>query len=609
MDSVRTSLRNIAIIAHVDHGKTTLVDAMLRQTGTFRAHQELVDRVMDSGDLEKEKGITILAKVASVTVGDVKINIVDTPGHADFGGEVERALHVVDGALLLVDASEGPLPQTRYVLHKALERRLPIVLCLNKVDRPDARPKEVLDEVYELFMDLDADESQIEFPVLYAISREGRAGTTPDDLQDGLGPLFDALLRVTPAPMYTEGHPLQVLVNNLGADPYVGRLAIGRIRNGTIKAGSNVVVLREGEPVGPPARVTKLMDARGLGWELCEEADAGDIVAVAGLGDILVGDTIADPADPRPLPPLRIDQPSLTMQFGVNTSPLAGREGKFLTARHVRGRLEREALGNVSIQLFDTPSADALEVQGRGELQLAVLIEQMRREGYELQVSKPEVITKEVDGQLHEPYETVTIDVPEDFVGVVTEQLNIRKGRMKTLTNHQTGWARLEFKVPARGLLGFRSQLLTDTKGTAILHHVFAGYESWAGQIRHRMTGVLVADRSGATTSYALDQLQDRGEMFVGPGVEVYEGMIVGENSRADDLDVNICKEKQKTNIRAASSDEGIKLVPPLVMSLEQALEFVAGDELVELTPKSIRLRKRILDPNERRRQSRKDKQ
>jgi GTP-binding protein len=598
-------LRNIAIIAHVDHGKTTLVDGMLRQTGTFAAHAQLVDRAMDSMDLEREKGITIMAKVGSVTVDGVRINIVDTPGHADFGGEVERSLHIVDGALLLVDASEGPLPQTRYVLHKALHLGLPIVVCLNKIDRKDARPDEVLNEVYELFFDLDAQESQIDFPVVYANAREGRAGPSPDKLSDDLKPLFDAILATTPPPKVDPDHPLQIIVSNLDADPYVGRLAIGRIRNGTITDGSNVVVIGEEGP-RPPARVTKLMTPSGLGWAPAESAEAGDIVAIAGLEDVLVGETVADPNDPRPLSILRVDQPSLHMEFGVNTSPLAGREGKYLTARHIKARLERETLGNVSIRVMPTASPDTYEVQGRGELQLAILIEQMRREGYELQVSKPEVITHEVDGKLHEPIEDVTIDVPEEFIGIVTEQLSLRKGRMVTLTNHQTGWVRLEFRVPARGLLGFRSQLLTDTKGTAILHHVFADYEPWMGEIKHRLSGVLVADRSGNTTGFALDNLQERGELFVGPGTEVYEGMIVGENARSEDIDVNPTKEKQKTNIRSAMADEAIKLVPPRILSLEQALEFVAADELVELTPKEIRLRKRFLSEADRRRENRK---
>ena len=599
-------LRNIAIIAHVDHGKTTLVDAMLRQTGTFGAHETLVDRAMDSMDLEREKGITILAKVGSVTIGDTRINIVDTPGHADFGGEVERALHIVDGALLLVDASEGPLPQTRYVLHKALHLGLPIVVCLNKVDRKDARPDEVLDEVYELFFDLDAGEGQIDFPVVYVNARDGKAGPSPDKLADDLVPLFEAILTSTPAPTADPDLPLQIIVANLDADPYVGRLAIGRVRNGTISDGETVVVLGDSNEAGAPQRITKLMTPQGLGWLPAKHAQAGDIVAVAGLEDVLVGETIADPADPRPLPMLRVDQPSLHMEFGVNTSPLAGREGKYLTARHIKSRLERETLGNVSIRVMPTASPDTYEVQGRGELQLAILIEQMRREGYELQVSKPEVITRDIGGKVHEPIEDVTIDVPEEFIGVVTEQVSLRKGRMSSLVNHQTGWVRLEFKVPARGLLGFRSQLLTDTKGTAILHHVFSGYEPWMGEIRHRLTGVLVSDRAGLSTSYALDQLQYRGEMFVGPGVEVYQGMIVGENARAEDMDVNPTREKQKTNIRAAMADDAIKLVPPLVMSLEQALEFVAADELVELTPSSIRLRKRFLDPNKRKRESKK---
>jgi GTP-binding protein TypA/BipA len=598
-------LRNIAIIAHVDHGKTTLVDGMLRQTGTFAAHAQLVDRAMDSMDLEREKGITIMAKVGSVTVDGVRINIVDTPGHADFGGEVERSLHIVDGALLLVDASEGPLPQTRYVLHKALHLGLPIVVCLNKIDRKDARPDEVLNEVYELFFDLDAQESQIDFPVVYANAREGRAGLSPDKLADDLKPLFDAILATTPPPKVDPDHPLQIIVSNLDADAYVGRLAIGRVRNGEIRDGANIVVIGEEGP-RPPTRVTKLMTPSGLGWAPAKFAEAGDIVAIAGLEDVLVGETIADPNDPRPLPMLRVDQPSLHMEFGVNTSPLAGRSGKYLTARHIKARLERETLGNVSIRVIPTATPDTYEVQGRGELQLAILIEQMRREGYELQVSKPEVITHEIDGKLHEPIEDVTIDVPEEFIGVVTEQLSLRKGRMVTLTNHQTGWVRLEFRVPARGLLGFRSQLLTDTKGTAILHHVFANYEPWMGEIKHRLSGVLVADRTGNTTGFALDNLQERGELFVGPGTEVYEGMIVGENARAEDIDVNPTKEKQKTNIRSAMADEAIKLVPPRILSLEQALEFVASDELVELTPSSIRLRKRFLSEADRRRENRK---
>jgi GTP-binding protein len=597
-------LRNIAIIAHVDHGKTTLVDAMLRQTGTFAAHTQLVDRVMDSMDLEKEKGITIMAKVGSVTFEGTRINIVDTPGHADFGGEVERSLHIVDGALLLVDASEGPLPQTRYVLHKALHLGLPIVVCLNKVDRKDARAAEVLDEVYELFFDLDAGEKQIEFPVVYANAREGRAGPQADKLDDDLHLLFEKIIATVPPPKIEEGHPLQIIVSNLDADPYVGRMAIGRIRNGSIVNGQSVVVIGDGE-VRPATRITKLLTAQGLGWAPADEAHAGDIVAIAGLENVLVGETIADPQDPRPLPVLRVDQPSLHMEFGVNTSPLAGRDGKYLTARHLKARLERELLGNVSIRVLPTDSTDVYEVQGRGELQLAILIEQMRREGYELQVSKPEVILKEENGKTLEPYEDVTIDVPEEFIGVITEQLSLRKGRMASLSNHQTGWVRLEFKVPARGLLGFRSQMLTDTKGTAILHQLFAGYEPWAGDIKHRLSGVLVADRAGLTTGYALDQLQERGELFVGPQTEVYEGMIVGENARADDMDVNPTREKQKTNIRSAMADDAIKLVPPLIMSLEQALEFVSGDELVELTPSSIRLRKRFLEQNARRRENR----
>ncbi len=600
-------LRNIAIIAHVDHGKTTLVDAMLRQTGTFAAHTQLVDRVMDSMDLEKEKGITIMAKVGAVTYEGTRINIVDTPGHADFGGEVERSLHIVDGALLLVDASEGPLPQTRYVLHKALHLGLPIVVCLNKVDRKDARPKEVLDEIYELFFDLEANERQIEFPVMYANAKLGQAGSQPDKLADNLDPLLHKIVEHLPPPKVDPDAPLQIIVSNLDADLYVGRMAIGRVRNGTIKDGQSVVVLGESGEPSAPVRITKLLSPAGLGLQPTDEAHAGDIVAIAGLEDVFVGDTIADPQDPRPLPRLRVDQPSLHMEFSVNTSPLAGREGKYLTARHLKARLERETLGNVSIKVFPSEGGtDTYEVQGRGELQLAVLIEQMRREGYELQVSKPEVILKEIDGKRHEPFEDVTIDVPEEFIGVITEQLALRKGRMVSLANHQTGWVRLEFKVPARGLIGFRSQMLTDTKGTAILHQLFAGYEPWAGDIKHRLSGVLVSDRAGVTTGYALDQLQERGEMFVGPQTEVYEGMVVGENARSKDMDVNPTREKQKTNIRSAMADEAIRLVPPHIMSLEQVLEFVASDELVELTPTSIRLRKRFLSENQRRREAKK---
>jgi GTP-binding protein TypA/BipA len=591
----RADLRNVAIVAHVDHGKTTLVDAMLQQSGAYRANQEVVDRVMDSLDLEREKGITILAKQTAVDYHGVRVNIVDTPGHADFGGEVERTLRLVDAVLLLVDASEGPLPQTRYVLGKALAMRLPVIVCVNKVDRADARPAEVVHEVEELFLDLDADEYQIDFPILYTNARTGQAGPDPEELAADLGPLFEAIVATTPAPTYEPGHPLQFLVTNLDADPYVGRLAVGRLWQGELRLGDRVVVAR-GDGALAPAKVTKLLGATGLSRSEVDQAGPGDIVAVAGLGDVTVGETVTDPDDPRPLPLVTIDEPSLSMQFGVNTSPFAGNEGTYLTSRHLKERLDREALGNVSIRVLPTDSPDAFELQGRGELQLAVLVEQIRREGYELQVSKPEVITRTVGGRVHEPYEAVTLDVPEAFVGVVTQGLSLRKGRMTNMVNHGTGWVRLEFRVPARGLVGFRSALLTETKGTAILHHLFDGYDQWAGEIHHRLTGVLVADRIGTTTGYALDQLQQRGELFVGPGTEVYEGMIIGESARADDIDVNPTREKQKTNMRTHAADEAIRLVPPRQLSLEQALEFIAVDELVEVTPRSTRLRKRTLD-------------
>jgi GTP-binding protein TypA/BipA len=591
----RADLRNVAIVAHVDHGKTTLVDAMLQQSGAYRANQEVVDRVMDSLDLEREKGITILAKQTAVDYHGVRVNIVDTPGHADFGGEVERTLRLVDAVLLLVDASEGPLPQTRYVLGKALAMRLPVIVCVNKVDRADARPAEVVHEVEELFLDLDADEYQIDFPILYTNARTGQAGLDPEELAADLGPLFEAIVATTPAPTYEPGHPLQFLVTNLDADPYVGRLAVGRLWQGELRLGDRVVVAR-GDGALAPAKVTKLLGATGLSRSEVDQAGPGDIVAVAGLGDVTVGETVTDPDDPRPLPLVTIDEPSLSMQFGVNTSPFAGNEGTYLTSRHLKERLDREALGNVSIRVLPTDSPDAFELQGRGELQLAVLVEQIRREGYELQVSKPEVITRTVGGRVHEPYEAVTLDVPEAFVGVVTQGLSLRKGRMTNMVNHGTGWVRLEFRVPARGLVGFRSALLTETKGTAILHHLFDGYDQWAGEIHHRLTGVLVADRIGTTTGYALDQLQERGDLFVGPGTEVYEGMIIGESARADDIDVNPTREKQKTNMRTHAADEAIRLVPPRQLSLEQALEFIAVDELVEVTPRSTRLRKRTLD-------------
>jgi GTP-binding protein len=597
--AIRDDLRNLAIVAHVDHGKTTLVDAMLRQSGVFRANQEVIDRVMDSMDLEREKGITILAKQTAVDFGDVRINVVDTPGHADFGGEVERTLLMVDAILLLVDASEGPLPQTRYVLSKALARRLPAIVCINKVDRADARPDEVVREVEELFLDLDADEHQIGFPVLFSDARAGRAGWRPDELADDLAPLLQAIVETTPPPSYEPGHPLQFLVTNLDADPYVGRLAVGRLWHGEVEVGDRVAVIRrDGELM--PGKVTKIIGATGLSRSDLDHAGPGEIVSLAGLGDVTVGETVTDPDDPRPLPVIAIDEPSISMRFGVNTSPFAGRAGSFLTSRHLKERLDREALGNVSVRVLATDSPDTFEVQGRGELQLAILVEQMRREGYELEVSNPEVITRTENGRVLEPYEAVTLDVPEEFVGVVTQGLAVRKGRMRNMVNHGTGWARLEFRVPARGLIGFRSTLLTETRGTALLHHLFDGYDEWAGPIHHRLVGALVADRVGTTTAYALGQLQERGEMFLGPGVEVYRGMVIGSNSRTDDIDVNPTREKQKTNMRTHAADEAIRLVPPRHLSLEQAIEHVNADELVEVTPTSTRLRKRVLDPSVR---------
>jgi GTP-binding protein len=592
---IRDDLRNVAIVAHVDHGKTTLVDAMLRQSGAFRANQEVVDRVMDSMDLEREKGITILAKQTAIQFGGVRINVVDTPGHADFGGEVERTLRMVDAVLLLVDASEGPLPQTRYVLSKALARRLPVVVCVNKVDRADARPDEVVREVEELFLDLDADEDQIGFPILYSDARAGRAGQRPDELAGDLGPLLQAIVATTPPPSYEPGHPLQFLVTNLDADPYVGRLALGRLWQGEVRLGDQVAVAkRDGTLVS--AKVTKIVGATGLSHSDLEQAGPGEIVALAGLGDVTVGETVTDPADPRPLPVVSIDEPSLSMRFGVNTSPFAGNEGNYLTSRHLGERLAREVLGNVSIRVLPTASPDTFEVQGRGELQLAILVEQIRREGFELEVSKPEVITRRVDGRLQEPYEAVTLDVPDEFVGVVTQGLASRRGRLTNMVSHGTGWARLEFRVPARGLIGFRSVLLTETRGTALFHQLFDGYDGWAGEIQQRQGGALVADRVGTTTAYALDQLQERGELFVGPGTEVYQGMVIGQNSRPDDIDVNPTREKQRTNIRTHAADEAVRLVPPRQLSLEQAIERAGMDELVEVTPRSIRLRKQVLD-------------
>ena len=596
---VREDLRNIAIIAHVDHGKTTLVDAMLWQSGVFRANQEVVERVMDSGDLEREKGITILAKNTAVRFGSTKINIVDTPGHADFGGEVERTLKMVDGVLLLVDASEGPLPQTRFVLRKALELGLPPIVVINKIDRKDARPQEVLNEVYDLFIDLDASEEQLDFPVLYTIAREGVCRLTPDGEDLPLKPLFDEILRTIPAPRYEPEMPLQMLVLNLDYSDYVGRLAIGRIVNGRVTARQDVALVRiDGR--AERARVTNLYVFEGLERVEVETAGPGDIVALAGFSEVNIGETITDAEAPRPLPHVVIDEPTVSMMFQVNTSPFAGQEGRFVTSRNLKERLERELLINVSLRVEPGDTPDAFKISGRGEFQMAILIEMMRREGFELAASKPEVITREVDGVRHEPYEKLVIDCPEEYVGVVTQKMGTRRGRMTNMVNHGTGRVRLEFHVPSRGLIGFRSQFLTDTRGTGLLNHLFDGYEPWAGEIPHRVTGALVADRPGKVTAYALEHVQDRGEMFVGPGERVYEGMIVGENTREEDIDVNIVKEKRLTNMRSSTADESVHLYPVHQKSLEQALEWVREDELLEVTPQSLRLRKRVLQAVQR---------
>ena len=605
--ATRNSLRNIAIIAHVDHGKTTLVDAMLRQTGSFSAHEEVTERVMDSGDLEKEKGITILAKNTAVTWNDITINIIDTPGHADFGGEVECGLNMVDAVILLVDAAEGPLPQTRFVLRKTLEARLPVVLLINKVDRPDARIAEVVHEVEELFLDLDADEDQISFPVLYASARQGWASTKPDDVTPDLTPLFQTIVDYVPAPSYTEGAGLQALVCNLDASPYLGRLALCRVMNGTIERGSHVSWCRVDGTI-ERCKITELFITEALERVPAASAGPGDIVAIAGIEEITIGETLADLDNPVPLPPITVDEPSLSMTIGINTSPLAGREGNKLTARMVKTRLEQELIGNVSLRVLPTDRPDAWEVQGRGELQLAILIETMRREGFELTVGKPQVVTREIDGKLHEPMEHVTVDAPEEFVGAVTSLLSSRKGAMLDLVNHGTGWVRLEWRIPARGLVGVRTEFMTETRGTGMLHHVFDGYSPWMGELRLRRNGVMVADRAGATTNNALTALEERGILFVGPAVEVYEGMIVGENARADEMDVNPTKEKKLTNMRASGSDDTVRMTPPTIMSLEQALEFIADDEAVEVTPQSVRLRKVVLDQSLRGRM-RKNKQ
>ena len=589
----RDDIRNLAIVAHVDHGKTTLVDALLWESGAFRENQDVAERVLDTMDLEREKGITILAKNTTVRYGDTKINIIDTPGHADFGGEVERGLTMVDGVLLLVDASEGPLPQTRFVLRKALESRLPVILVVNKVDRPDARIEAVVNEVYELFLDLDADESQIDFPIVYCNARAGRASLRPDPdvLEPDLRPLLDLVLEHIPAPTYEEGHPLQALVTNLDASPYVGRLALCRVVQGTIRRAQPIAWCRADGTI-ERARVTELYVTEALDRVEAAEAGPGEIIAVAGIPEVTIGETLADPVDPRPLPPIAVDEPSLSMTIGINTSPLAGLVGDKVTASLVESRLRAELVGNVSLRVLPTESPDAWEVQGRGELQLAVLVEQMRREGFELTVGKPQVVTREIDGVLHEPVERVSIDAPEEYLGVITQLFALRKGRTEALVNHGTGWIRMDVLVPARGLIGFRTEFITETRGTGILHHVFERFEPWFGELRTRPTGALVADRRGKTTSFAILSLQERGSLFVGPGVDVYEGMIVGENARPEDLDVNATKEKKLTNTRAPSADATVRLIPPRPLSLDQALEYIREDECVEVTPSDVRLRK-----------------
>ena len=589
--ALRSDLRNVAIIAHVDHGKTTLVDAMLWQSGAFRDNQDVNDRVMDSMDLEREKGITILAKNTAVRHGEVKLNIVDTPGHADFGGEVERGLTMVDGVLLLVDSSEGPLPQTRFVLRKALEAKLPVILVINKIDRPDARVAEVVDEVYELFIDLGASEDQIEFPIVYTNAKAGTATLDLEQPGESLKPLMDLLVEHIPPPEYDEDAPLQAHVTNLDASQYVGRLAICRVHNGTIRKGKTIAWCRADGTIAN-AKVVELYVTENLDRVDAEEAGPGEIIAVAGLPEVTIGETLADPEDPRPLPVITVDEPSISVTIGINHSPLAGQDGDKLTARQIKDRLDQELVGNVSIRVLPTERPDTWEVQGRGELQLAILVELMRREGYELTVGKPQVVVREIDGVRHEPVERLTIDVPEDYVGVITQMLALRKGRMEQMINHGTGWVRMDYLVPARGLIGFRTEFLTETRGTGLLHHVFDRWEPWAGDMRLRPTGSLVADRRGKTASFALFNLQERGTLFVEPGEEVYEGMIVGENARAEDLDVNAIKEKHLTNMRSSTSDVLVRLVPARKLSLDQALEFVREDECVEVTPHAVRLRK-----------------
>jgi GTP-binding protein len=592
-----STIRNIAIIAHVDHGKTTLVDAMLRQAGTFRANETIAERVMDSNDLERERGITILAKNTAIFYHDQKINIVDTPGHADFGGEVERALKMVDGVMLLVDASEGPLPQTRYVLSKALEAGLPVILTINKIDRPDARPQEVLNEVYDLFIDLDANEDQLEFPVLYT---NGKLGTATKDIAttgENLQPLFEQILETIPAAKGDASAPLQVQVTNLDYSDYLGRLGIARVFNGTLRTGDEVYISKLDGSL-EKTRITKLFSFSGLKRTDITETELGDIVAVAGVTGITIGETITSIENPAPMPPIVIDEPTIAMQFSVNNSPMAGREGKYVTSRNLRERLDKELLTNVSIRVEDTGSPDSFKVLGRGELQLAILIEMMRREDFELMVGRPEIVTRTIDGKLMEPVEHLTIDIPDTFVGTVIERLGPRKGEMVKMHGH--GRVRLEFRVPSRGLIGLRSELLTETRGTIVMNSLFDGYTAYQGEIPQRPTGALIADRAGTTTAYALEGLEDRGVLFVPPGVEVYEGMVIGEHSRDNDLDVNVVREKKLTNMRASSADDAVRLTPPRAMNLEQAIEFIAEDELVEVTPKSLRLRKKVLQANKR---------
>jgi GTP-binding protein len=599
MSNERKDIRNIAIIAHVDHGKTTLVDAMLRQSGTFRENEQVRDRVMDSMDLERERGITIMAKNTAVHYRDVKINIVDTPGHADFGGEVERVLKMVDGVMLLVDAAEGCLPQTRFVLRKALEARLPAIAVVNKIDRQDGRPEEVVNEIYELFLDLDATDAQIEFPILYSISREGIAKKNLADESQNLQPLFEQIVTTIPAPRQLREDSLQLLVANLDYSEYVGRLAIGRIFSGAIALGDQVMVAKPDRSLRK-VRVTQLYAFEGLKRESIERAEFGEIVALAGIEDIEIGDTITSADNPQALPAIAVDEPTISMIFAVNNSPFAGKDGRFVTSRQVKERLDRETLGNVAIRVEETAAPEQFKVSGRGELQLSILIEMMRREGYELQVSKPEAITRQSNGVTLEPIELVVIDCPEDFIGIVTEAVGRRKGQMTKMVNHGTGRVRLEFETPSRGLIGFRNEFLTETKGTGLLNTLFLRWGDWQGILRGRSTGSLVADRTGETTTYALFNLQERGTLFVRPGTKVYEGMIIGENTRAVDLDVNAIKEKKLTNMRASSADEAMRLVPPKELSLEQAIEFIGDDELVEVTPKNIRLRKRVLRFNDR---------